>query len=290
MASGLLLIRLVLGLTIAAHGARKLFGSFGGQGTRGTAGLFGGLGFRAPLPMAVGAGVCELCGGVLFAAGLVTPLAALAIAVVMLTAIGAVDLRNGFWSSDGGYEYRLVIWATAVGLAGTGPGRYSLDSGLGWADNLSGTSWGLAVALGSGLIAATILALMRSTATRPGQQEVAPRADGGPSSRPPLPLEELAWSGFARRSPQGLVRRPAVEIDVAGAGQGSDLLDCLWRHGFTANLVETSGAWRVEVRSAREETPRLLGDLTAALEAWLPTHAEALRLRVGEERYTMRLQ
>jgi putative oxidoreductase len=98
VASGLLLIRLVLGLTIAAHGAQKLFRSFGGQGPRGTAGLFEGLGFRAPLAMAVAAGIAEFGGGLLFATGLLTPLAALLIAVVMLNAIGTVHWRNGLRS------------------------------------------------------------------------------------------------------------------------------------------------------------------------------------------------
>jgi putative oxidoreductase len=86
---GLLLLRVVVGGTMAAHGTQKLFGWFGGPGQRGTAGFLGQLGFPLPAVMALLVGLSE-ASGVLFAAGFVTPLAALAIAVVMLNAIGTV--------------------------------------------------------------------------------------------------------------------------------------------------------------------------------------------------------
>src|SRR5206468_7433442 len=95
MAYGLLLIRVVVGAQMAAHGAQKMFGWFGGGGPRGTAGFFGDLRFRQPLVMALMAATAELS-GVLFAFGLVTPLAAFAIAVVMLTAIATVHGANGY--------------------------------------------------------------------------------------------------------------------------------------------------------------------------------------------------
>src|SRR5256885_590453 len=83
MNAGLLLLRLVLGLTMAAHGSQKLFGSFGGGGIEGTKGFMASLGYRLPLAMAVLAGCSEFFGGLAFAAGLATPLAALALVVVM---------------------------------------------------------------------------------------------------------------------------------------------------------------------------------------------------------------
>ncbi len=114
MAYGLLLIRVVFGLTMAAHGAQKVFGWFGGGGPQGTAAFFGdGLRFRAPLLMALAAGVAELSGG-FFALGLLTPLAALGIAVVMLTSIATVHWPNGFFATNGGYEFNLGILAVAV--------------------------------------------------------------------------------------------------------------------------------------------------------------------------------
>jgi putative oxidoreductase len=78
--------------------------------------------------MALAAGLAELGGGLLLALGLLTPLAALAIAVVMLNALASVHWRNGFWNTNGGYEFTLLIWAAAIALAATGPGRFSFDA------------------------------------------------------------------------------------------------------------------------------------------------------------------
>ncbi len=44
---------LVLGIIFAAHGAQKLFGSFGGPGLKGTAGFHEQLGIKPPFAMAV---------------------------------------------------------------------------------------------------------------------------------------------------------------------------------------------------------------------------------------------
>lgn len=157
MSYGILFIRLVLGLTVAAHGAQKLFGVLGGHGPAGTGGFFAGLGFRAPVLMALAAGLAEFGGGLLVATGLLTPLGALAVAIVMLNAIGVVHWRNGFWNSNGGFEFNFLIWATAIGIAATGPGRFSLDRLMGWDDNISGLWWGVAVVgLSAAVSAATL--------------------------------------------------------------------------------------------------------------------------------------
>lgn len=161
MSYGVLLLRLVLGLSVAAHGAQKLFGWFGGQGPRGTAGSFGSLRFRAPLVMALAARLSELAGGVLLAGGLLTPFASLAIAVVMLNAIATVHWQHGFWNTRGGYEHNLLIWAAALALAATGGARFSLDALIGWEDNLGGLWWGVAVLVASALISAVTLTLGR---------------------------------------------------------------------------------------------------------------------------------
>jgi putative oxidoreductase len=126
---------------VAAHGSQKLFGAFGGGGPVGTTKFFRSLGFRAPLLMALAAGLGELVGGLLFAVGLLTPLAALILTVVMLNAIGTVHWKKGFFNSAGRYEFNLVILATVVAITAIGPGRYSLDGALGWAEAISGPWW-----------------------------------------------------------------------------------------------------------------------------------------------------
>jgi putative oxidoreductase len=158
MAYGILLLRAVVGLTLFAHGSQKLFGWFGGGGLKGTAGFFGGLGFRPPLAMALMAGLGEAA-GLLFALGLVTPLAAAGMTATMIVAIGAVHWKNGFFAMKGGYEFNLVLLTTAVAVSATGPGRFSLDRALGWDGRISGLWWGvgvLAVSLaGGGLVLAS---------------------------------------------------------------------------------------------------------------------------------------
>jgi putative oxidoreductase len=158
---GILLLRVVFGLALAAHGSQKLFGWLGGGGPRGTAGFFGELGFRAPLAMAMVAGLAELGGGLLFALGFVTPLAALAIAVMMLNAIATVHWKHGFWNSHGGYEMNVFILATAVAVVASGPGRFSLDHALGWAGNASGLWWAVAVLAAAFAASAVTVGLRR---------------------------------------------------------------------------------------------------------------------------------
>jgi putative oxidoreductase len=161
MEYGLLLLRIVAGLSLAAHGSQKLFGSFGGSGTVGTRKFFAGLGFRAPLAMAFLAGLGELGGGLLLAFGFVTPLAALALTVVMLNAIGTVHWKKGFFNSAGGFEYNLLIIATALAVTAAGPGRFSLDSAFGWVGSVFGLWWALAVAALASAVAVVTLTLGR---------------------------------------------------------------------------------------------------------------------------------
>jgi putative oxidoreductase len=149
MAAGILLLRLVVGLTMAGHGAQKLFGVFGGPGLAGATGFFGTLRFRAPRALATIASLTEFGCGLLLALGLLTPLAGLGIATVMVTAVGSVHIRNGFWNGNGGFEFNLLIWTAAVAIVASGPLRYSLDHAFGWDDNWSGFWWGLGVGVTS---------------------------------------------------------------------------------------------------------------------------------------------
>jgi putative oxidoreductase len=140
MSYGLLLLRVFVGIAFMGHGTQKLFGWFGGHGSQGTGGFFTGLGFRSGVLMAVLAGFTEAVGGALLALGLATPLACGMIAVVMLNAIFSVTLKRAFML---GSELELAYLVTAIALAATGPGRFSLDRALGVDDDISGVLWGV---------------------------------------------------------------------------------------------------------------------------------------------------
>ncbi|SFL89278.1 DoxX family protein [Salibacterium qingdaonense] len=126
--TGLLIIRLVIGLSFAAHGAQKLFGWFGGHGLKATGGFFDSIGIKPGYTMALVAGLAEFAGGLLFALGLLTPAAGIIIAVTMIGAIIKVHGPNGFWSTEGGYEYNLMLLAAGIGIAFIGAGSFSLDA------------------------------------------------------------------------------------------------------------------------------------------------------------------
>jgi putative oxidoreductase len=168
MSYGILFLRVIVGGTMFAHGTQKLFGWFGGPGLRGTAGFFGSLRFRSPLAMAAIAALSETA-GLLFAFGLLTPFAALAIASVMVVAVGSVHFKNGFFAGNGGYEFNLTLFAVAVAVAATGPGRFSLDRALGW-NNLHGLWWGVGV-LGVSLLGGLLVLATRATEPEPAAAE-----------------------------------------------------------------------------------------------------------------------
>jgi putative oxidoreductase len=130
-ALGLLILRLVVGLTLAAHGSQKLFGWWGGPGMAGWTQTVTKLRIRPAQPWAWVAALSEFGGGLLLALGLLSPLGSLAIVGAMVVAIVTVHLSRGFWTGKGGYEFNLSLIAAAVALALTGPGTYSLDRALG---------------------------------------------------------------------------------------------------------------------------------------------------------------
>ncbi|MEH7480869.1 DoxX family protein [Neobacillus drentensis] len=130
MSIGLLIIRVVVGVSFMAHGAQKLFGWFGGYGLKGTGGWMESLGMKPGVMMALMAGLAELMGGLLFTLGLLTPLAGIMIAATMVMAIVKVHASNGYWATQNGYEYNLMLIAVVIGIALIGPGQFALDAFL----------------------------------------------------------------------------------------------------------------------------------------------------------------
>src|ERR671918_2016167 len=121
MDAGLLVVRVVLGSILAAHGAQKLFGWFGGHGLAGTSGWLESMGFKPARLHATVVGLAEFGGGVSLALGLITPLGAAAVAGVMLVAIATVHWSNGFFNATGGFEVNLFIISTPIAPALTRP-------------------------------------------------------------------------------------------------------------------------------------------------------------------------
>lgn len=168
LAIGLLLVRLVIGLGLAAHGAQKLFGWFGGYGIAGTGGYFESLGWRPGKFFAAAAGFAEFVGGLLIALGFLGAIGPMLILATMVVAIVAVHLKNGFFAQGGGIEVPLVYAAAAFGTIFGGFGSLSLDAALGiTALTQPAVVWGL---LALGIIGGLANAALR----RPPQQVQAP--------------------------------------------------------------------------------------------------------------------
>ena len=130
-ALGLLILRLALGLIIAAHGAQKLFGWWGGTGMTGWTGAMTRMRIRPAVAWAWMSALAEFGGGLLVVLGFLNPLGSFALAGSMLVAIALVHWPKGFWTTKGGYEFNLLIIGAAAAVAIAGPGAYSLDSALG---------------------------------------------------------------------------------------------------------------------------------------------------------------
>lgn len=145
LATGLLLLRIVVGLTLSAHGLNKFFG--GGR-IPGTAGWFDSIGMRPGRVHALAAATTETGAGLLFAMGLLTPLAGAGFVGLMTVAAWTVHRKNGFFVVKQGWEYNLILAVIGVAVAVTGPGAYSLDSAAGI--RLDGSA-GLLIALLGGL-------------------------------------------------------------------------------------------------------------------------------------------
>ena len=142
---GLLVVRVCAGIAMAAHGYQKFFK--GGK-IVGTAGWFDSMGMRPGRFHAILAASTELGAGILFALGLVTPLAALAIVALMWVAGATVHWENGFMSAKDGIELNFIYAILAIGVATIGPGEYSLDHALDLIKDLDGVTGLLIAAVG----------------------------------------------------------------------------------------------------------------------------------------------
>lgn len=127
---GLLILRIVVGLTFAAHGAQKAFGWWGGPGPAGWRGALGGMGYQPPTVWAGVSTAIELVGGLLLALGFATPLAAAALLAQAIAIIGLAHWPKGFFNMQGGWEFPMSLLAGAAALLLTGPGAYSVDEAL----------------------------------------------------------------------------------------------------------------------------------------------------------------
>lgn len=123
-----LVLRVPIGLTLAAHGSQKLFGLFGGYGLQGTGQWMESIGLHPGLLMAGLSGSVEFFGGLALVLGLLTRPAAALTAFTMLVAIFSVHINNGLFMSNNGYEYALALLAVSVSLVISGGGRASVDA------------------------------------------------------------------------------------------------------------------------------------------------------------------
>ncbi len=124
---GGLALRVPVGTILAAHGAQKLFGWFGGYGLEGTGQWMASIGLTPGYLMATLAGSSEFLGGLALILGLLTRPAALVTAFTMVVAILTVHLNNGLFMSNNGYEFALSLLAATSALVFLGGGRFSLD-------------------------------------------------------------------------------------------------------------------------------------------------------------------
>lgn len=128
LSTGLLILRLVAGLTLAAHGAQKLFGWFGGNGIKGTLQMQTRMGLK-PAPMWAAMVILgEFGGGLSVALGFLTPLGAAGMFGAMFMAMMKGHWKNGFWNGKRGIEFTLQLLAISIAIGITGPGSYSLDA------------------------------------------------------------------------------------------------------------------------------------------------------------------
>jgi putative oxidoreductase len=150
-----MLIRLVLGVVMLAHGIKHA------KGREKTSRWFASIGFKAPELQWFASTATEIGVAVVLLIGLGTTLGTAGIIGVMTVAFMSVHRYAGFWITarpDEGYEYVMTIVAASLALALLGPGPVSIDNALGLDVLLDG--WvGLGIALAGIVVALGQLAV-----------------------------------------------------------------------------------------------------------------------------------
>ena len=161
---GLLILRLVVGLTFAAHGAQKAFGWWQGSGWAGWHDVVERMGFR-PVPLFTALSVvAELGGGLALAVGFLTPLAATLLIGQSVVIILKAHWPRGFWNRDNGFEFPLSLVAGAVAILLIGPGAVSVDEAIGFALSDTARLWLLVVGLAGGALSILVTTVTARTA------------------------------------------------------------------------------------------------------------------------------
>jgi putative oxidoreductase len=159
---GLFVLRVVIGLTLVAHGAAKVQSGLENVGR-----WFDSEGLRPGRMHATAAASVEMVGGGLLALGLLTPLAGMALVGNMAVAGYVGHRKNGFFIIRSGWEFTFVLATIAAVLAATGPGEWSLDNAIGleW----SGVAWFIVAAVGGVAAAVAFLAAFYRPVAAPSE-------------------------------------------------------------------------------------------------------------------------
>jgi putative oxidoreductase len=172
IAWALLIIRIMVGLTLVAHGAQKAFGWFGGPGYATLTQGFRAQGFRPVQLWTALVLLGEIGGGLSLAFGFLTPLGAAGALGAMIMAV-RMHWKNGFFGNKGGFEYPLTLLLVSTALGISGPGMYSFDSLFGI--SLPQPLLFVALALAAIIVDAIGIAILRAT-TRAASTGTAPAA------------------------------------------------------------------------------------------------------------------
>ena len=180
------LLRATVGAIFVEHGTQKLFGWFGGHGPDGTGQFFESLGLRPGRRNAIAAGTAEAGGGLMLTLGLATPLAAASLASVMLTALRTAVWREGIKTGEGGYEMLLLV--SALALAESGPGPWSVDALL--RSERGGFRWAAAAFAAAAAGSTAAIALGKRQPAPTGEDRQAAEASAGEAASSAAPAGE----------------------------------------------------------------------------------------------------